>query len=146
MADTLSHRIHEQKISKVSNGEIRYVKQTEILTHVTRFPAVYMSYICQNFRLFHVSNLSVRNFRVFLLMYPGPMTISRRVSSRLGRTVSLSAAGLAARRLCRTPHAASAARHRPATAPVPREGSVLVHCSLFSTLCLTRSGEREREV
>ena len=25
----------------------------------------------QNFRLFHVSNLSVRNFRIFLLMYPG---------------------------------------------------------------------------
>ena len=27
----------------------------------------------QNFRLFHVSNLSVRNFRIFLLMYPGPV-------------------------------------------------------------------------
>ena len=25
----------------------------------------------QNFRLFHVSNLSVRNFRIFLLMYTG---------------------------------------------------------------------------
>ena len=30
-----------------------------------------MSCISQNFRLFHVSNLSVRNFRIFLLMYPG---------------------------------------------------------------------------
>ena len=28
----------------------------------------------QNFRLFHVSNLSVRNFRIFLLMYPGPVS------------------------------------------------------------------------
>ena len=28
----------------------------------------------QNFRLFHVSNLSVRNFRIFLLMYPGSLT------------------------------------------------------------------------
>ena len=27
----------------------------------------------QNFRLFHVSNLSVRNFRIFLLMYPGSL-------------------------------------------------------------------------
>ena len=28
----------------------------------------------QNFRLFHVSNLSVRNFRIFLLMYTGSLT------------------------------------------------------------------------
>ena len=50
------------------------MKQTEILTHATHvngwFPAVYMSCMSQNFRLFHVSNLSVRNFRFFLLMYP----------------------------------------------------------------------------
>ena len=54
------------------------MKQTEILTRVTHVngwePAVYMSYTSQNFRLFHVSNLSVRNFRIFLLMYPGSMT------------------------------------------------------------------------
>ena len=54
------------------------MKQTEILTRVThvngREPAVYMSYTSQNFRLFHVSNLSVRNFRIFLLMYPGSMS------------------------------------------------------------------------
>ena len=31
-----------------------------------------MSCTSQNFRLFHVSNLSVRNFRIFLLMYTGP--------------------------------------------------------------------------
>ena len=30
-----------------------------------------MSYMSQNFRLFLVSNLSVLNFRIFLLMYPG---------------------------------------------------------------------------
>ena len=36
-----------------------------------KIPAVYMSCMSQNFRLFHVSNLSVRNFRIFLLMYPG---------------------------------------------------------------------------
>ena len=51
------------------------MKQTEILTHATHVngwePAVYMSCMSQNFRLFHVSNLSVRNFRIFLLMYPG---------------------------------------------------------------------------
>ena len=34
-------------------------------------PAVYMSCMSQNFRLFHVPNLSVRNFRFFLLMYAG---------------------------------------------------------------------------
>ena len=51
------------------------MKQTEILTHATHVngwePAVYMSCMSQNFRLFHVSNLSVRNFRIFLLMYTG---------------------------------------------------------------------------
>ena len=51
------------------------MKQTEILSHATHvngwFPAVYMSCTTQNFRLFHVSNLSVRNFRIFLLMYTG---------------------------------------------------------------------------
>ena len=34
-------------------------------------PAVYMSCMSQNFRLFLVLNLSVLNFRIFLLMYPG---------------------------------------------------------------------------
>ena len=51
------------------------MKQTKILTHATHVngwgPAVYMSCMSQNFRLFHVSNLSVRNFRIFLLMYTG---------------------------------------------------------------------------
>ena len=54
------------------------MKQTKILTHATHvngwFPAVYMSCMSQNFRLFHVSNLSVRNFRIFLLMYTGFMS------------------------------------------------------------------------
>ena len=54
------------------------MKQTEILTHATHvngwFPAVYMSCMSQNFRLFHVSNLSVRNFRIFLLMYTGSVS------------------------------------------------------------------------
>ena len=57
------------------------MKQTEILTHATHvngwFPAVYMSCMSQNFRLFHVSNLSVRNFRIFLLMYTGSMVVLR---------------------------------------------------------------------
>ena len=58
------------------------MKQTEILTHATHVngwePAVYMSCMSQNFRLFHVSNLSVRNFRIFLLMYPGSVMTCRR--------------------------------------------------------------------
>ena len=55
------------------------MKQTEILTHGTHvngwFPAVYTSFMSQNFRLFHVSNLSVRNFRIFLLMYTWSLTL-----------------------------------------------------------------------
>ena len=50
----------------------------EILTHATHvngwFPVVYMSCMSQNFRLFHASNLSVRNFRIFLLMYTGSLS------------------------------------------------------------------------
>ena len=51
------------------------MKQTKVLTHATHvngwFPAVYLSCMSQNFRLLNVSNLSVRNFRIFLLMYTG---------------------------------------------------------------------------
>ena len=51
------------------------MKQTEILTHPTHvngwLPAVYMTCMSQNFRFFHVSNLSVRNIGIFPLMYPG---------------------------------------------------------------------------
>ena len=39
-----------------------------------------MSCMSQNFRLFHVSNLSVRNFRIFLLMYPGSLADNGEVS------------------------------------------------------------------
>ena len=35
------------------------------------FPAVYIRCMCQSFRLFHVSYLSILNFRFFLFMYPG---------------------------------------------------------------------------
>ena len=57
------------------------MKQTEILIHTTHVngwePAVYMSCMSQNFRLFHVSNISVRNFRIFLLMYTGSLIFRR---------------------------------------------------------------------
>ena len=53
------------------------------MSHITYangwFPDVYMSYRSQNFCLFHVSNLSVLNFRFFLLLYPRsmfPMTVA----------------------------------------------------------------------
>ena len=43
-------------------------------THVNGWePAVHMRGMSQNFRLFHVSNLAVRNFRIFMLMYTGSM-------------------------------------------------------------------------
>ena len=45
------------------NGWIRYVKRTKVLSRVTRVNVwdrtIYMSYTSQNFRLFHVSSLSV---------------------------------------------------------------------------------------
>ena len=45
------------------------MKQADVLTHVTHvngwFPAVYMSYMLQNYHWFHVSNLSVLNFQFF---------------------------------------------------------------------------------
>ena len=49
-----------------------------------------MSYISQSFRLFLVSNLSVRNFRICLLMYPG----SLRVGCSMNGRASLSGLGL----------------------------------------------------
>ena len=42
-------------------------------------PAVYTTYTSQNFRLFHVSKLSVLNFRISLLMYPWSLPAVRRV-------------------------------------------------------------------
>ena len=42
-----------------------------------------MSYMSQNFRLFHVSNLSVRNFRIFLLMYTGSLVTGRPAAAAL---------------------------------------------------------------
>ena len=59
------------------------MKQTEILTHATHvngwLPVVFMSCMNQNFRLFHASNLSVRNFRIFLLMYTASPTSRSRI-------------------------------------------------------------------
>ena len=56
------------------------MKQAEILAHATHVngcePAVYVSFMSQNFRLFHVSNLSVRNFLISLLMCPGSLCLS----------------------------------------------------------------------
>ena len=66
-----------RKIRKFRTDKFDTWKQTEILTYGTHVngwePAVYMSCMSQNFRLFHVSNLSVRNFRIFLLMYTWSM-------------------------------------------------------------------------
>ena len=71
------------------------MKQTEILTHAIHVngwsPAVYMSCMSQNFRLFHVSNLSVRNFRMFPLMYTG--SVAARVTVRPPRHSAAGARG-----------------------------------------------------
>ena len=61
------------------------VNQTRVLAreaHVNGWkPAVYMRYMSQNFRLFRVSNLSVPNFRIFLLKYPGALCRTRRFAT-----------------------------------------------------------------
>ena len=55
----------------------------EILTHATHVNgwerAVYMSCMSQNFRLFHLSNLSVRNFRFFSAHVYGATVGGRRL-------------------------------------------------------------------
>ena len=56
------------------------MKQTEVLTDVTHVNGwetdVHMTNVNQNFCLLHVSNLSVLNFRICLLMYPGLYGVS----------------------------------------------------------------------
>ena len=59
-----------------TNGNVDYA------THVSSwYPAVYVSCMRQNYRLFHILNLSVRNFPIFLLMSPGSL---RRTAGRAG--------------------------------------------------------------
>ena len=54
--------------ARVFNPELLFVSH---VAHVNGWePAAYMSYMSQNFRLFHCSNLSVVYFRIFLLVYP----------------------------------------------------------------------------
>ena len=102
------------------------MKQTEILTHATHvngwFPAVYMSCMSQNFRLFHVSNLSVRNFRIFLLMYTG--SVKWRVGADsspadAGGVPSSQFAEMTAAKLAPQYHLPGSARHRPRLALSP---------------------------
>ena len=49
-----------------------------------------MSCMSQNFRLFHVSNLSVRNYRIFLLMYTG--SVLRQQATQYTRRLFLQSA------------------------------------------------------
>ena len=83
-------------------------RNTESLTHATHVngwePAVNMSYMSQTFRLFHVTNLSVRNFRIFLLMYPGSR--HRPDSRHAARATCSDVRSSAATRRCMPRHAA----------------------------------------
>ena len=67
------------------------MKQTEVLTHGTHVNgwklAVYIRYMNQNFRLFHVSNVSVRIFQIFLVMYPGSEFVSGGAAIRSRQSV-----------------------------------------------------------
>ena len=58
-----------ERINSISetNGSFEWTEGTRVNGW---FSAVYTISFSQNFRLFHVSNLSVLNFRIFLLMYP----------------------------------------------------------------------------
>ena len=77
-------RLHDQ--IKRSFERINSISETGSHDYATHgngwFPAVHISCMSQNFRLFHVSNLSVRNFRISLLMYPGSQS---RVSAHAAR-------------------------------------------------------------
>ena len=58
-----------RKIRKFRTDKFDTRNKRKFLSHVTHvngwFPAIYMSYMNENFRLFLVSNLSVLNFRIF---------------------------------------------------------------------------------
>ena len=81
-------------------------------------PAVYMSYMSQNFCLIRVSNLSVLNFRIFLLMYP-ESSETRRVAATnkvpgTGDWLTVGRKGLGGRHwklCCPAAHWAVAAQH-----------------------------------
>ena len=66
-----------RKIIKFRTDKFDARNKREFLTHGTHVngwePAVYLSFMSQNFRLPLVSNLSVLNLRIFLLMYPGSL-------------------------------------------------------------------------
>ena len=103
-------RVNASMTTTSDNPEPRSHIPAEILTRSTHVngwePAVYMSCMRQNFRLFHVSNLSVRNFRIFLLMYTGRRqprggrfsphrsAVGRRPSAVLTVSVSMSSAAV----------------------------------------------------
>ena len=64
------------------------MKRADVLSRVVHVnngwdPAIYIIHISQNFCLFHAPNLSVLNFRVFQLMYPG--SVSRSSGAMSGR-------------------------------------------------------------
>ena len=61
--------IKDQSFVRVTSDPEYLHEQKNYATHVNGWePAVFMGCMSQNFRLFHVSNLSARNFRIFLLM------------------------------------------------------------------------------
>ena len=69
---------------------------TRTITHINGWvSAVYVSYMCENFRLFHVSTASVLNFRFFSTHVPGAGVISQR--SGRAAAVTMGAAPRAAR-------------------------------------------------
>ena len=61
------------------------MKQTKVFTRVSHVngwsPAIYMTYTSENFRLFHVSNLSVLSFRFFCPCIRGPRRAPRRTQT-----------------------------------------------------------------
>ena len=71
------------------------MKQTELLTHCQSRKQLETSCLrdlrtSHNFSLFHVSNLSVLNCLIFLLMCPGPVSADgRRIAGRRAATADL---------------------------------------------------------
>ena len=101
-----------------------------------------MSCMSQNFRLLNVSTLSVRNFRIFLPMYPGSMSSEKQTGSgracQVGRMALLRARHQHKRAaLCRVPGRVRQPARQPAMTPARRSDQQKIQAQTQNPPCLT---------
>ena len=68
---------HDSKTVKQRSKQLSEMREPNVTRHTVccgRTSRLHELHSSQNLRLFHVSNLSVLNFRFFLLMYPGSVS------------------------------------------------------------------------